>query len=112
MEAWLNKKCFSILMKLCSYQDAKCLVTTGHDKYFSTGVDTVLFESSSQDSIAKILSALQQLLYRLLTFPLVTVAAINGKDLCRVLRIFSCILCNYNLGSAILKVNYDQMSPP
>ena len=64
----------------CRYQDAKCLVTTGHGKYFSTGVDVSLFGSqSSRDSIVEVLSALQQLLYRLLTFPLITVAAINGK---------------------------------
>ena len=66
-----------------SYQDAKCLVTTGHGKYFSTGVDVSLFGSqSSRDSIVKVLSALQQLLCRLLTFPLLTVAAINGENSC------------------------------
>ena len=57
-------------------------MTTGHGKYFSTGVDVSLFGSqsiASRDSIVEVLSALQQLLYRLLTFPLITVAAINGK---------------------------------
>ena len=56
-------------------------MTTGQGKYFSTGVDVSLFGSqSSRGSIVEVLSALQQLLCRLLTFPLITVAAINGKN--------------------------------
>ena len=54
-------------------------MTTGEGKFFSTGVDVDLFQLSDPNQFLAILSDLQQLLARLLTFPLVTMAAINGK---------------------------------
>ena len=61
---------------LYSYEDAKSLVTIGEGKYYSTGFDVQLVRSSRFVEAA---GALQKLLARLLTFPLVTVAAVNGR---------------------------------
>ncbi len=54
-------------------------MTTGEGKFFSTGVDMGLVRSPNPLQFVEVLSELQKLLARLLTFPLVTVAAINGK---------------------------------
>lgn len=54
------------------------LVTTGDDRFYSTGVDVGVVQSPTGEFL-DLLAQLQQLLARLLTFPLVTVAAINGE---------------------------------
>jgi len=58
----------------------KYLVTVGEGKYFSTGVDLNIVNSSDPKDFLSVLSDLQQLLSRLIVFPLTTVAAINGKS--------------------------------
>lgn len=66
-----------IIHYCCSYKDVKALVTSGEGKYYSTGlaVDAV----RSELEFVGVLDQLQVLLARLLTFPLVTIAAINGN---------------------------------
>ena len=72
--------CVGIFSAQCRFKDAAYLVTTGEGKFFSTGVDVDLVRSPDPIQFIEVLSELQKLLARLLTFPLVTVAAINGKS--------------------------------
>lgn len=55
------------------------MVMVGKGKYFSLGVDLEKMMTMSAPEIMKFSDELQKLICRLLTFPLVTVAAINGK---------------------------------
>ena len=71
--------CEILISFICSMSNIKFLVTVGEGKYFSTGVDMDIVKSSDPNDFVRVLSDLQQLLSRLLVFPLVTVAAINGK---------------------------------
>ena len=65
----------------CSLADVTHLVTIGEGKFYSTGVDVGVVRSpSNHRKFLELLSGLQKLLARLLTFPLVTVAAINGQE--------------------------------
>ena len=61
-------------------QDVKYLVTVGEGKYFTTGVDLEVVRSSHSQSFLNVLSDLQKLLSRLLVFPIITIAAINGMQ--------------------------------
>jgi Delta3-Delta2-enoyl-CoA isomerase len=54
------------------------LVLTGNDKFFSNGFDLEYLGSRSGDELMAFIRAAQQLVARVLTFPLPTVAAING----------------------------------
>jgi enoyl-CoA hydratase/carnithine racemase len=56
------------------------MVTTGEGKFYSTGVDVATVQSPNPGQFLEVLNQLQQLLARLLTFPMVTVAAINGEE--------------------------------
>lgn len=56
------------------------MVTTGEGRFYSTGVDVTTVQSPNPNHFLEVLTQLQQLLARLLTFPVVTVAAINGKE--------------------------------
>lgn len=56
------------------------LVTTGEGRFYSTGVDVTTVQSPNPEQFLEVLTQLQQLLARLLTFPMVTVAAINGEE--------------------------------
>lgn len=53
------------------------LVTTASGKYFSTGVD-LAWGSDNLDRIDKFIGSVQALLVRVLTFPMQTVAALQG----------------------------------
>ena len=54
------------------------MVTTGEGKFYSLGLDLETLGSLSMAEAQQFGEDLQKLLLRLLTFPLVTVAAING----------------------------------
>ena len=54
------------------------MVTIGKGKHFSLGIDLEGLISLSALEIMEFSDGLQKLLGRILTFPLVTVAAING----------------------------------
>ncbi|XP_070196221.1 uncharacterized protein [Littorina saxatilis] len=56
----------------------KGVVTTGEGKFYSNGLDTDWLATIDSDTMANFLRSLVELLLRLLTFPLPTVAAING----------------------------------
>jgi len=57
------------------------VVTIGEGKFYSLGLDLELMASMSAFEMVSFSNNLQKLLARLLTFPLVTVAAINGDSL-------------------------------
>jgi Delta3-Delta2-enoyl-CoA isomerase len=54
------------------------LVLTGNDKYFSTGFDLEYLGGLDGEQLPAFILAAQQLVARVLTFPLPTAAAVNG----------------------------------
>ena len=60
-------------------QNIKFLITVGTDKFYSNGLDLERLASSGAEYITKFVRLFNQLLTRILTFPLVTVAAMNGE---------------------------------
>ena len=84
----IPKVFFTPCPQLCSssrtyahrYTDVTCLVTTGVGKVYSAGLDISTNSPSTHDwnKIAQDMATLQKLLARLLTFPMPTVAAMNG----------------------------------
>ena len=63
---------------ISSYKDATCLVTISEGKFFSLGINLDYLLSVSGNEMTQIMADLQRLYCRLLTFPMVTVAAANG----------------------------------
>ena len=61
-----------------SYEDANSLVTIGDGKFYSLGLDLEHMATMATYELITFTGDLQKFLARLLTFPLVTVAAING----------------------------------
>ena len=61
-----------------SYEDANSLVTIGDGKFYSLGLDLEHMATMAPYELITFTGDLQKFLARLLTFPLVTVAAING----------------------------------
>ena len=55
------------------------MVMVGKGKYFSLGLDLEKMMTMSAPEIMKFSDEMKKLICRLLTFPLITVAAINGK---------------------------------
>ncbi|XP_064406406.1 uncharacterized protein LOC135351347 [Halichondria panicea] len=68
----------SALDKAESYEDAKAVVTIGDGKHYCLGLDLDYLSTAPADDALMFSENLQKLLLRILTFPLVTVAAING----------------------------------
>jgi len=62
----------------CSYDDATCMVTVGEGKWYSLGLDLEWLPGLTPAEALQFKSSYQKLIARLLTFPLVTVAALNG----------------------------------
>ncbi|XP_013412262.1 enoyl-CoA delta isomerase 1, peroxisomal-like [Lingula anatina] len=56
----------------------KALVTTGEGKFYSNGLDVEWFSSVDDRTYIQFFQDLNELLSRLLTFPMPTVAALNG----------------------------------
>lgn len=63
----------------CSYEDATCMVTVGKGKFYSLGLDLEWMPGLNALELMEFGNNLQKLFARILTFPLVTVAALNGK---------------------------------
>ena len=63
----------------CSYEDATAVVTTGKGKHYSLGLDLKEFDSLSASERIDFFDDFEKLMCRTLTFPLITVAAINGR---------------------------------
>ena len=59
-------------------QGAHALVTTGHDRFFSNGLDLDWLMQPQTEDIRSFVADAETLLARLLAFPLNTVAACNG----------------------------------
>ena len=56
-----------------------CLVTIGVGKHYSLGLDLEWMATQPMEVLAEFGNTSQKVLARLLTFPLVTVAALNGE---------------------------------
>ena len=69
----------SLLTHSRSFEDATAVVTMGEGKYYSLGLDLPVLATMSVVEITQFSHDVQKLLLRILTFPLVTVAAINGR---------------------------------
>ena len=67
------------MANLPSYEDAKCVVTIGEGKHYCLGLDLEYLAGCSMMESYTFSETLQKLMLRILTFPLVTVAAINGE---------------------------------
>lgn len=57
------------------------MITIGEGKYYSLGFDLDLYATMDMLDVFAALHDVQKLLARMLTFPLVTVSAINGVRL-------------------------------
>ena len=64
-----------------SYEDAKCVVTIGAGKHYCLGLDLEYLAGCSPMESFAFAETLQKLMLRILTFPLVTVAAVNGESI-------------------------------
>ena len=62
----------------CSYADATCMVTVGEGKCYSLGLDLEWLPGLEPAEALEFGNNNQKLMARLLSFPLVTVAALNG----------------------------------
>ena len=62
-----------------SYKDATAVVTIADGKHYCLGLDLALIMKMTTEEIKQFSSNIQGLCCRLLTFPLVTVAAVNGQ---------------------------------
>lgn len=70
----------SLPVSLFSYNDATCMVTISDGKIFSLGLDLEMLMSAGPAELMQFMVDLQSLYCRLLIFPLVTVAAVNGTQ--------------------------------
>lgn len=58
----------------------RALVTTNEGKIYSNGLALQLYSTLSMEEITQINKQVTALLQRILTFPMVTVAAVNGVN--------------------------------
>ena len=75
------------MIDLSSTSSCKGMVTTGEGKFYSNGLDVDWMETIDSDALLDFYQDYTELLFRLLTFPLPTVAAINGEN-CLGKRVF------------------------
>ena len=68
------------MIDLSSTSSCKGMVTTGEGKFYSNGLDLDWMETIDSDALLDFYQDYTKLLFRLLTFPLPTVAAINGEN--------------------------------
>ena len=59
-------------------EGAGALVTTGEGRFYSTGLDLEWLSGDGKGKAAELLTELHHVFARLLTFPMATVAAVNG----------------------------------
>ena len=62
-----------------SYEDATAVVTIADGKHYCLGLDLALMSQMTAEELNQFMSNVQNLYCRLLTFPLVTIAAVNGQ---------------------------------
>ncbi|OWF50786.1 3-hydroxybutyryl-CoA dehydratase-like protein, mitochondrial [Mizuhopecten yessoensis] len=58
--------------------DCKALITTGEGKFYSNGIDLDWIMSQDSETVVRFDKALENTMWRIMHFPLPTVAAING----------------------------------
>ena len=68
----------AVLDEVAAEPGPRTLVTTGADRFFSTGLSLGYVETLGPDELTTFLSTVDHLLGRLISAPFVTVAAING----------------------------------
>jgi enoyl-CoA hydratase/carnithine racemase len=61
-----------------SSEGAAALVTTGEGKFYSNGLDLAWMATATAGEPEQVINDVHKLLARVLTFPMITVAAING----------------------------------
>jgi enoyl-CoA hydratase/carnithine racemase len=54
------------------------LVTTGEGKFYSNGLDLEWMAAQSKEEVGRHIDAVHDIFLRMLTFPMITVAALNG----------------------------------
>ncbi|XP_019860831.1 PREDICTED: enoyl-CoA delta isomerase 1, peroxisomal-like, partial [Amphimedon queenslandica] len=75
------KEYFKALDDIESNKDIKALITTGDGKFYSNGLDLDNFPSYSPEDVRVLFDVnLNTLFKRMLTFPVITIAAINGHS--------------------------------
>ena len=62
-----------------SNEEVKAVVTIGEGKYFSNGLDLAGMESYTEEDFKQFERNVRALFKRLLLFPVVTIAALNGN---------------------------------
>ena len=79
----MERICNTALPLFHRNDQAQVLVTTGTGKFYSNGMDlqwfTPLSKAGKEQKIWDILKDVTSLIARILTFPMPTIAAINGK---------------------------------
>jgi enoyl-CoA hydratase/carnithine racemase len=65
-----------------SNDDIKVVVTIGEGKFYSNGLDLDGMARYTAEDFRQLASNVKKLTERILTFPMVTIAAINGMCLC------------------------------
>jgi enoyl-CoA hydratase/carnithine racemase len=68
----------TVLDTVAATAEPRALVTTGSDRFFSTGLSLAYVESLDDDGLDVFLRSVDRMLARLVAAPYVTVAAING----------------------------------
>ena len=66
-------------------KETKFLVTTGDGKFYSNGIDLEWLNGcDSHEDTTKFIRGFSELLIRMMTFPMPTVAALNGERMCKL----------------------------
>ena len=66
-------------------KETKFLVTTGDGKFYSNGIDLEWLNGcDSHEDTTKFIRGFNELLIRMMTFPMPTVAALNGEHMCKL----------------------------
>ncbi|XP_069110380.1 uncharacterized protein [Argopecten irradians] len=60
-------------------KDCKAMITTGEGKFYSNGIDLEWMPLQDGETILKFQKALENIMWRVMHYPLPTIAAINGK---------------------------------
>ena len=61
-------------------KEAVAMITTGEGKFYSNGIDIPAIAALNEEMQRKFMHQLCKLVARILTFPIPTVAAINGEN--------------------------------
>ena len=63
-----------------SNKEAVAMITTGEGKFYCNGIDLAAKAALNEEMQQKLLHQLCKLVAKILTFPIPTVAAINGEN--------------------------------